>query len=102
MTPLESAAQALAGHFTPIPWGRIPRDKTDLRLRLRNDPGHDINEPTKDDLFAAARAVLAAIREPSDRMFQAGLHPPDPNVVGAIPPLNVWQAMIDAALEEGV
>lgn len=46
-----------------------------------------------------ARAAIEAMRDATVPMFQAGLHPPKPNEVGAIPPLNIWQAMIDAALE---
>lgn len=47
-----------------------------------------------------ARAAIGAMREPTASMFQAGLRAPDPNKVGAIPPLNIWLAMIDAALDE--
>lgn len=42
-----------------------------------------------------ARAVLTAIREPSEGMWDAGDAVCDNNAIGA------WQAMIDAALEEG-
>lgn len=67
-----------------------------------NPPGATMDgKPLWMDYLPEVRAVLQAIREPSVAMFQAGLHPPKPDVVGAIPPLNIWQAMIDTALEEG-
>lgn len=56
------------------------------------------DEPWR-EFIPAARAAIEAMRDATVPMFQAGLHPPKPNEVGAIPPLNIWQAMIDAALE---
>lgn len=61
---------------------------------------HDIleGEHHKDNYVRAARAVLTAIREPSEGMQAAGYgechHPKDI-------PEHIWQAMIDAALSEG-
>jgi hypothetical protein len=103
MSPIERAARAIAPHVTPLPWGRIPADKADLRPRFRNDSGVDINTPTKEDLHDIARAVLQAIREPSKAMVQAmGLK------VAAVghddgtwsDVYEAWQSAIDAALEE--
>lgn len=47
-----------------------------------------------------ARAVLAAIREPSEAVMMAGMAKADETSHGvAVGP--IWSAMIDAALEEG-
>ncbi|WP_066795087.1 hypothetical protein [Sphingomonas soli] len=57
-----------------------------------------------------ARAVIAAIREPSYGMVQAGYEDAEHSIesVGELcdtpadqQPRNIWQAMIDALLEEG-
>jgi hypothetical protein len=62
------------------------------------------------DLYAIARAVLAAIREPSEGMRQAGESIGDEECIptndgyaqlSADGETKIWQAMIDAMLAEG-
>lgn len=45
-------------------------------------------------LLAAARAAVAALREPTNQMIHAGALIETPH------PITVWRAMIDAALRE--
>jgi hypothetical protein len=50
----------------------------------------------RDFYYANARAVLREIREPSEEMVRAG-----DSCLGIATSPVIWQAMIDAALEEG-
>ena len=52
----------------------------------------DVNEPRQNDYLDAARAAIAALREPSDAMIEAG------EMCDAA---DVWRSMIDAILNEG-
>lgn len=58
-----------------------------------------------DDLYHAmrVRTVLRAIREPSEAMVRAGAEPvfAGSGVKADAKALEVWQAMIDAAMGEG-
>lgn len=64
-------------------------------------------EQDREDCEEIARAVLQAIREPSEGMITEGAYTIPCGGGGEIGPpnerdaLNCWQAMIDAALEEG-
>lgn len=57
------------------------------------------------DLVDYARAVLMAIREPIEAMVAVGgVHAADTPPIseeGNVAAIAVWQAMIDAAMEEG-
>lgn len=85
MTPLERAARALAQSLHE----RHPGDCF---------PWEMMHDEEKANMLKDARAVLEAIREPSEGMQTAGYgechHPNDI-------PEHIWQAMIDAALAEG-
>ncbi len=69
-------------------------------LELASNPSPELRAalPAIDEADQIARAVLTAIREPSEGMQVAGYgechHPKDI-------PEHIWQAMIDAALSEG-
>ena len=80
MTPLERAAQALVG-------ARI------------NEPGY--NGDWDEDDVILVRAVLNAIREPSEAMLNAGAQKDQwVQGEGQDPQPEVYTAMIDAALAE--
>lgn len=91
MTPLERATAAVIADL---------RRQSEMSGCAVDDNGRLAQVDGSFQVEPLVRAVLEAIREPSAMMFQAGLHAPDPRTVGAIPPLNTWQAMIDAALAE--
>jgi hypothetical protein len=58
-------------------------------------------EPKREFYRKTVRAVLQAIRDPSEAMVQAG-HDLDSGIFdNEAPPEQRWQAMIDAALAEG-
>ena len=84
MTPVERAARAMHDNVNPE-WEWDDPDAGPLRRMYRDN----------------ARAAILAIREPTVLMTQAGLRARRAKEVVAWPPLAVWQAMIDAALEEG-
>lgn len=89
MTPLERAAQAAQGVIDEArKWGENPAEHSEK----------------------IARAVLQAIREPSKSMKEAGADGPlttshgddeSFDYVSEDDAATCWQAMIDAALEEG-
>lgn len=89
MTPLERAARALH------------KDYIEERIRNGVKPS---DLPSWDDLGSdgrlyfthKVRAILTAIREPSDYMAAAGTLPDREPLAE-----DVWKAMIDAALAEG-
>jgi hypothetical protein len=93
MTPLERAARAVreeAGAYAHPSGGFMTE-------------GGIVDEQHFRDIV---RAVLQAIREPSEGMERAGYgnSKGDPDNAGVIDnpaPIMAWQAMIDAALEEG-
>lgn len=63
-----------------------------------NPPGATMDgRPLWQDYAPEVRAVLAAIRQPSSAMVQAA--PDDRN--RPIYAEDIWQAMIDAAIEDG-
>lgn len=74
--------------YTPIPWDDLP-----AKAQIES--------------FEKCKAVLRAIREPSEGMVRAGNRSRPYNLVGycegTIHPVvqRAWPAMIDAALEEG-
>lgn len=83
MTPLKRAAQAVEAEF-------LAQGIIDLVVEDRVD------------LRALARAVLTAIREPSEAMLDRGMDGA-PDLDCSFEPDHsriVWQAMIDAALGE--
>lgn len=73
MIPLERAARAIVDNY-PLDSGESPL--------------------SWQEVLPVARAVIAAIREPSDAMWEAGDAVVDHNAIGA------YQAMIDAILEK--
>jgi len=88
MTPIEQAARALVGSY-PLDSGETPLDWQDV--------------------VPVVRAVLTALREPSEAMVRAAdvdgaMEASYPDSDGSFATGGerlVWQAMIDAALEEG-
>lgn len=90
MTPLERAILVLAQHedaHSDEPLPSLTLDIEDIR-RFSADYAR---------YSATARAVLQAIREPSDAMKRAGMDACGGD--GSV--LDGYEAMIDAALEEG-
>lgn len=94
MTPLERAARAL--------YDRLPHVVE----------WDDLSQSAKDENIAVARAVLEAIREPSEGMVREGCLADFPGGrfgeatfteahIGEDDAPVIWQAMIDAALSEG-
>lgn len=79
MTPLERAARALAETYN--------------RHRIPGAPDNPGADPVD---YEDARAVLRAIREPSEGMVQVGCSGGDWPYAA-----DTWSAMIYAALEEG-
>lgn len=70
------------------------------------DPNQMVQAATWPDLVEQARAVLQAIREPSEKMVAAGSFAgafdiPDGRYSASEEAQKVWEAMIDTALEEG-
>ena len=55
-------ALLLSEHFGTRPILAMARDRSDLRSKIRDGGGYDINEPTIDDLEEAARAILAYLK----------------------------------------
>lgn len=56
----EAAALELAKHFGENSWGTMANDRAALRGLARTSPAnYDINEPTREDCYDAADAVLA-------------------------------------------
>lgn len=105
MTPLERAARALYRlHDAP------PQDLLD-RLKANGDDEGLAEELAEEDevwpnYVADARAVLEAIREPSEAMREAGAevgesHDNLPRETEPHAADDVYRAMIDAALKEG-
>lgn len=77
---VERVARAICEEQEPTPWGEL------------EESGGSI--PTRDDFRAAARAAIAAMREPSAWMIDSGT----PHLAIAE---HAWRAMVDAALGEG-
>lgn len=92
MTPLERAARALCTLD-----GKEPDVGEPFDVEAQPFGGPASSEPSWLSYRDAARAVLQAIREPSDAMLDAG----DIWTNEQCSPDAIWQAMIDAALEEG-
>jgi hypothetical protein len=102
MTPLERAARAMADALAND-------SETDAWMDAEDDPREFRIDGTV-NLEVAARAVLAAIREPSEGMRQAGESIGDEECIptndgyaqlSADGETKIWQAMIDAMLAEG-
>lgn len=85
MTPLERAARALCA------------------IDANSETATMADKPLWQDYLPAVRAVLQALREPSDRMLAAAMMGCPVREGGIIPSdvRDTYTAMIDAALEEG-
>lgn len=108
-SPLERAARALYA-LTPQTMDVFTRDCSDpksvVSIGTRPIEWDDLDDEDRDPFVAVARAVLAAIREPSEGMVGAGLTKArectdDWSASAACLPGHCWTAMIDAALSEG-
>lgn len=98
MTPIERAARAIASDYGQDPDSKVPI----------NIDGGIASLPVWKTYIPAVRAVLAAIREPSDVMQGAAFKSEVEfrTVMGNLDRGfcegdGVWQSMIDALLEEG-
>lgn len=94
MTPIERAARALAREH----W-----DVQDLHGGTNKSSSQWVDERWRDYL-PNARAVIAAIRDPSDEMIADGKDRMnvDPELGHhEATPESIWSTMIDALLEEG-
>lgn len=73
--------------------------ETAARALAKQQSGTDdfdaLDEGLQETLKAEVRAVLGAVREPSDSMAEAGRFPAEDDG-----PVACWTAMIDAALAE--
>lgn len=108
MTPLERAARALYED-----WTQERSVRTEAALNGPHPMWPEASRHTKVFWTERARAVLQAIREPSEGMVEAALGYPLPKglmpsseaeIQALVEPgscYHSWQAMIDAALEEG-
>lgn len=77
--------------------GKVEAGAERLRLALRDFPlDMMICELESSELKELARAVIEAMREPTDAMWQAGTGVGEQAIT-----TDVYNAMIDAALEEG-
>lgn len=99
MTPLERAVIALEAEL------QRQHSEDNLSHFLRRDHGSDwVTTDGNIDLTPVVRAVLTAIREPSEAMIDAGHDSLSIDIAGN--PLRseiepAWVAMIDAAMAEG-
>jgi hypothetical protein len=107
MAPLEKAARALPQMLGPHAFDDLPADRAEQRESLRRF-GYNY-EHTQADMLALVRAVLEAIREPSEGMVEAAEalwwldFSSDEEVeltVTAEQARQIHRAMIDAALSE--
>lgn len=109
MTAIERAARALYA-ITPQTIDVFTRDcanpKAGVSRETRPMPWDDLDEEARAPFVNSARAVLEAIREPSEGMVKEGAYQiPCGQGVEEGPPnasdaKDCWQAMIDAALSE--
>lgn len=94
MTPLERAARALCKSHL--------EDPDEVVSTLGENPGTPIY--AWQDRVHDARAVLTAIREPSEAMIASGNEQMDVDPElghNEATPESIWRTMIDAMLEEG-
>ena len=80
MTMVEKCARALADELPVLSGGNLDNVLIDGRANLRT----------------AARAVIEALAVPSEAMLSEGAD----GGIGAVDALEVWQAMLRAALQE--
>ena len=90
-TMIERVARAISGHFGPV-FDDLPKDRKAQRLSIRQG---DAYCDTQDDMLEAARAAIEAMREPTERMVQAGWAT---NGYRGDMTKAEWSAMIDVAL----
>lgn len=99
LSPLERAARALPQMLGPHAFDDLPLDRTEQRKLNRE--GHSF-EHTQADMLDLARAVLQAIRTPSEAMKFAGAALSYQGE--AFAPIecieDAWAAMIDIALAD--
>lgn len=96
MSPIEKAARALCKLSGDNPDASVM--PSGFQASVRREPRRPDEGPFRWERFIPqARAVLTAIREPSDAMLEAAqmAHRPETTYRMA------WQAMVDAAIEEG-
>lgn len=98
MTPLERAARALCEARGADGFPILNADPDFDDYPLTDEGTDDLNPFTEADVLALARAVLLAIREPSEAMTVDALdyEALDSHATSR----NIWRAMIDTALEE--
>lgn len=102
MSMVERVAEAMCDDFLRVVFGEMgwdgnpPPNAEDLERDWREGEWRE----QKDMWMRAARAAIEAMREPTDAMVDAAM---DRDLLGYdAPPSSVWQAMIDAALNEQV
>lgn len=109
MTPLERAGKALYER-DPLTQDVFRRDclnpAAGFASRTEPLPWEELGQDDRDAYIADARAVIEAIREPSEAMEAAGYgntkgDPDNTGIVDNPRPDDAWRAMIDALLEEG-
>lgn len=102
MSPLERALQALSVAGV----GRDYYSEHDLSELAATSAPETVRDAKRDreDLLCFTRAVLQAIREPSEGMVEAGdraeMALGEVRGLGVYGTERIWPAMIDAALEE--
>lgn len=88
MALIENAAKAAAEDYG-LTWADLP---------YANPVAN--GEWSKRDFYDMARAVLTAIREPSEAMVEAGFRGREFGMTMGEGATATWQAMVDAALQE--
>lgn len=100
MTPLERAARALMKSQDGLPTEK-PADWTEEMWLDEQQSQQTIEDETWPEFVDDVRAVLAAIREPSEGMVCAHIEAEDCFDDRPRQAIVDWQAMIDQALAEG-
>lgn len=103
MTPIERAARALHDRTVHV---RRVRDcehpqREPVERVVAGTPWDDLTEQEREKRRDDVRAVIAAIREPSEGMEDAAEAVDDPHAYGYSSAGVHWPAMIDALLAEG-
>lgn len=102
-SPLTNVARALAGHFGPD-FDDLAKDPVERKHRA-NRGGLGFSGHDQTDVLQAARAVISAMREPSEAMIRVGIHQAeectdDWTASAACAPGHIYAAMIDAAFSD--
>lgn len=99
MSPIESAARALCQEFDGNPDDEVTVADGHQQSVALAIPGNLGRQPRWRKFVPAARAAVAAIREPSETMMKAAREADAVFHVG--PEWAQWEIMLEAGLREG-